>query len=120
MTSSVPSSLRLTDAKSGSLQACTAATRAARSGSIQAPVLTPTGRPVASRTATATASTTSGDRVSLPSAPRGCTWIAPAPAAAHPVASRTQASRSTGRAGCSAADRAPLMAALSSTLSPAR
>src|SRR3954468_15431820 len=91
--------------------------RRSTSGSIHAPVETPTGTPQAARTAPTTASTTCASSVSRPSAPGGCRWIAPTPAAAQAAASRASSCAVSGTAGCAAVVRSPFRLACSSTSS---
>ncbi len=80
-TASEPVSCQLTEARSGrTVQRRIASTRAAGSGSAQAPVVTPIGtNGDTKRTAVITASTVSASRVSSPSTSFGCRWMQSAP-----------------------------------------
>ena len=110
ITSTWPSSLRLTEAMAGASHQRIAATRALRSGTIHAPVETPTGTPghaaCTARTARLTVS------VSRPSSSRGwmCRAWAPAATAAAPSAASWRGV--SGSARCSLAARAPFRHAL--------
>src|SRR3954453_2211495 len=84
------------------------------SGSIHAPVETPTGTRHAARTSRTVASIVSGSSVSSPTWLRGCRWIAPAPAHTHARASAASSAAVVGIDGGSSFVNGPLRAACSS------
>ncbi len=98
-TSNAPSSDTFTEVKSGSCQPCTKVIRRRVSPSIHAPVVTPTGQRVPLRISATTGSTIRGCRRSRPSASRGCTWKALAPARSQASASARSSGAVTGTAG---------------------
>ena len=113
MTAACPSSDRFTDAKSGALQRATSAARRSTSGSIHAPVETPTGMPGHADWIAATASSTyAGSSVSRPSASRGWTCRPAAPAATARAASAASSAALSGSAGCAPGARSPFRQAL--------
>ena len=118
MTSTWPSSLRLTEAMAGARHARTAATRALTSGTIHAPVETPTATPGHAACTARTASSTAS--VSRPSAPRGWMCSAWAPAAIAAAPSMASCAGVSGSARCSSGARAPFRQALIRARTPSR